>query len=307
MNNPGNIRIMGRIKKNIGRVHRRIFRLFRRISGHMGNQGFDDSHNLSLVGYLRYVQNIGEEGPRKNPDNLVKYFLSDDVKKKAKQAEITTLRADSFYHYLLARTKFYDKKFNDAIVSGIKQIVILGVGTDTRAYRFKHNLLEHSVTVIETDLEPWITARTSYIEKLGKVENVRQCELDLEHVKFDSWITKSSYRAELKTLFLAEGVTPYIIPTAVDNLLSFIRDLAPRGSRIAYDFKLAGLNDDFGVKENGEITFRLPNSNDQIERFHSRFGLVADEIIFSQKLQKEFLDYDASLFWQDAVFTATRL
>ena len=41
------------------------------------------------------------------------------------------------YEYVIARTKFFDDVFKQALVENFPQIVFLGAGYDTRPYRFK--------------------------------------------------------------------------------------------------------------------------------------------------------------------------
>jgi O-methyltransferase involved in polyketide biosynthesis len=47
------------------------------------------------------------------------------------------------YEYVLARTSVFDEVFVDALDRGLSQIVLLGAGMDTRAFRFQEKKQGH--------------------------------------------------------------------------------------------------------------------------------------------------------------------
>ncbi|MDR0476802.1 MAG: class I SAM-dependent methyltransferase [Desulfobulbaceae bacterium] len=61
-------------------------------------------------------------------DRLVSEGYRQAVKAKAK---------DGLFPYLIARTAYFDRIFLDALRDGVGQIVILGAGFDSRAYRYR--------------------------------------------------------------------------------------------------------------------------------------------------------------------------
>lgn len=106
------------------------------------------------VARLRYIQSIHESRERRNPDALVRHFLPTLQRWRATwlgREELARLRGDPFYYYLVARTKYYDEVFNDAVSAGVQQIVSVGCGSDTRPYRFKDLLCSKGVRVLECD------------------------------------------------------------------------------------------------------------------------------------------------------------
>ena len=99
---------------------------------------------------------------------------------------------------------------------------------------------------------------------------------------------------------MVEGVTPYVTRDAVSNLLRFVENHAGHGSKVAYDFKLTGANDEFGMRANGTKTFRLPNCIDDVIGFNKQFGLDVEEFFPEKELQSKYLRYDSPLFVEDA-------
>ena len=266
---------------------------------------------LGPIGYLRHVQNTRETGSRKNPDDHVKYFLKRMERLHARREDLQTFRMRPFYHYLLARTLFYEKVFVDAIANNFKQLIIIGVGTDTRSFRYRKAIDAHGVRVIENDLQPWMRRRAILSKKLARPSDFRQVEMDLERINFDDWIRVSQFDGNLKTQFIMEGVTPYITPGALAALLSFVGMHTLSGSRIAYDFKLVGY--DFKLAKEQEPlnptdeTFRMPVEHAQISEFHRNFNLDVKTILLAGDVQHEFLayDYETSEYVEDGVIVAS--
>ena len=53
---------------------------------------------------------------------------------------------------MIARTAYFDRLFADALSNKTPQIVLLGAGYDSRAYRFAN--LNHVTRVFELDIAP---------------------------------------------------------------------------------------------------------------------------------------------------------
>ena len=113
-----------------------------------------NSSYLARVGQLRYIQALCEPADSRNPDALVGAFLSPAQRLACRVRGalfLRRLRADPFYHYLVARTRWYDQLFLDAVRDSVSCIVNIGCGSDTRAYRFAHLLEPKGITVLECD------------------------------------------------------------------------------------------------------------------------------------------------------------
>ena len=88
--------------------------------------------NLSYmmnVGQVRFIQSRYEEAEYRNPDTLAGNFLSSRQLLKSfvrGKFLMQRLRNNPFYHYVLARTKYYDDAFLSAIYSGARCIVNIG-------------------------------------------------------------------------------------------------------------------------------------------------------------------------------------
>lgn len=146
-----------------------------------------------------------------------------------------TRRSPGVLEFLAVRTRFIDDYVVSCLADGIQQLVILGAGFDTRAYRIDG--LRGRMKVFEVDHPATQQAK---IEKMGKVlgavpEQVRFVPIDFSSETLDR-LFDYGYERQLKTLFIWEGVTMYIAADAVDATLAFVARNSGTGSRIIFDY-----------------------------------------------------------------------
>jgi len=136
-----------------------------------------------------------------------------------------------------------DDYLSACIDDGIEQMVNLGAGYDSRAYRF--DALKRRVKVFEVD-DAATQARK--MEKLKKIfgslpDNVVYVPIDFTRDKLGSRLFESGYDANLKTLFIWEAVTMYITAEAVDETLEFIAKNSGEGSSVTFDYIIPSVVD----------------------------------------------------------------
>lgn len=137
--------------------------------------------------------------------------------------------------YLVARCRYMDDYLLECLAAGIEQLVILGAGLDSRAYRFEQ--LKGHVRVFEVDQPATQQAKVEKVKRIfGQLlEHVTYVPIDLNagslHKLFDF-----GYRREARTLFIWEGVVHYLTPQAVDQALRFVRANSGPGSSIVFDY-----------------------------------------------------------------------
>jgi methyltransferase (TIGR00027 family) len=234
--------------------------------------------DLSLmmkVGQLRYIQSRRESGELKNPDDLVWKFLSWSQRWSCLWRGgilLNHLRTDPFYYYLVARTKHYDDCFAEAVRDGFTRIVNVGCGSDTRAYRFASMLTANNVRVLECDQASAIVAKQTIARRQLQVDHVDYLPIDLNETTWPALQGWLAAGATEKTLVMMEGVTPYVNEASFTAFLEMLkRSLAP-GSRLAYDFKISGVDDRFGLNDRTNQPFRLPLDECRVKAFHAALG-----------------------------------
>lgn len=235
-----------------------------------------NSSNSMYVANLRYIQTIHELAEHSSPDTMVRHFIPRFRRWRAAllgRERLSALRADPFYYYLVARTKYYDQVVTDALSDGVRQIIIVGSGSDTRAYRFKDLLRSKHITVLECDLPPAIHAKQQVTKRWRDLDYVEYMPVDLNDEAWPQLEQWMAARIRQKALVMMEGVSPYVNDTAFGRFLHLLsRHLRPR-SRVAYDFKIRGAKDDFGAQGRTERPFRLSSSSEEAEAFHAAHGL----------------------------------
>jgi methyltransferase (TIGR00027 family) len=137
--------------------------------------------------------------------------------------------------FLTVRCRYMDDSLREALDAGIGQLVVLGAGLDSRAYRFPE--LPGRVRVFEVDLPATQEAKIEKVRKaLGRIpDHVTYVPVDFNTEDLRKLIS-AGYDPRKKTLFLWEGVTYYLTAEAVDQTLAFIREHAAPGSRIVFDY-----------------------------------------------------------------------
>jgi methyltransferase (TIGR00027 family) len=137
---------------------------------------------------------------------------------------------DRLAEHLAVRTKYFDEFFRDAMDAGIRQVVILASGLDSRAYRLPW---KSGTTVFELDQPRVIEFKSQTLAGMGVKPacDRRPVAIDLR----DDWPTAlmgAGFEPTQPTAWLAEGLLGYLPPEAQDRLLDEITRLSARGSRL---------------------------------------------------------------------------
>src|SRR5262249_33624025 len=107
---------------------------------------------------------------------------------------------------MLVRTRFVDEQLQRAIEEGAIQVVILGAGFDTRAYRFAELLKDKSVFEVDYRSTQELKKRRlkSAIGSLPPF--VHLAEIDFKRDDLKDVLAKAGYQPDKKTCFVWEGV-----------------------------------------------------------------------------------------------------
>ena len=138
--------------------------------------------------------------------------------------------------YVIARTCYIDDYLNQCAEDGIEQLVVLGAGYDSRAFKF--TALKDRVKVFEVDHPDSQRIKKEKVRKIfGHIpDHVVYVPVDFEKEKLDERLFACGYDKDLKTLFIWEGVTVYITAEAVDETLAFMVNNSGKGSSIIFDY-----------------------------------------------------------------------
>lgn len=142
---------------------------------------------------------------------------------------VETLSRD--YHAM--RTRFFDEHCRAAMRAGIRQVVVLAAGLDSRAYRL--NWPPHT-TVYELDQPGVLAFKDATLDGYCAVPTAHRCAVsaDLRN-DWTAAATAAGFDRWQPTAWLAEAVLPYLCAADQQRLLDRITALSCGGSMLAID------------------------------------------------------------------------
>lgn len=142
------------------------------------------------------------------------------------------------YFMINARTHYIDAALRRAVADGATQVVILGAGYDSRAYRFREAWPQ--VRFFEVDLPKTSELKRQRLaEVFGAVPDyVRYAPIDFDTQKLEDVLPPLGYDPRQRSFFILEGVTMYVVEAGNGATLEFIRRHSAPGSRVVFDYLL---------------------------------------------------------------------
>jgi methyltransferase (TIGR00027 family) len=199
--------------------------------------------------YVAAGRAIGAREPDptvRNPDDLAARLLGDpdalDVDHPAVRAlalpydeAMSQPEVVNIVRMMMIRTRFIDAALERAISAGATQLVILGAGFDSHAYRCRQ-LLEH-VRVFEVDRAATQALKRERVrDALGELPpNLTYVAIDFQHDDLSDLLARHGHDRRQRTFFIMEGVTMYVEEEGIRRTLRFVGD-HPGGSGIVFDF-----------------------------------------------------------------------
>ncbi|MFI6290511.1 SAM-dependent methyltransferase [Nonomuraea sp. NPDC050790] len=142
----------------------------------------------------------------------------------------TDKQAHGLWASMLCRKRYADDKVAEALGDGIEQVVILGAGLDTRAYRL---VVPAGARAFEVDLPENIEDKRA---RLGSVpDGVALIAVDFQRDDLGASLAAAGFRLDEPAMFVWEAVTQYLSQDAVRATLAFLGRAAP-GSRLIFTF-----------------------------------------------------------------------
>ena len=244
--------------------------------------------------YVAAARAVGSKDPdpqRRNPDYLAIKFLGPRERAVLPELHLDALDLDfdsaikQVGEWIVAimtyRTKRFDAALLDALQNGATQVVVLGAGFDSRAYRFQSQL--GNVRVMEVDYGPTQAYKKQRLGEILEVipSNVSFVPMDFTKDNLLEQLRNAGYSEQQKTFFLWEGVTYYLPESAVKDTLHFVRDHSAAGSRIAFDYFGAnnpGINNPLHqyARWGEPLLFGFPNDSARESVQQEGLGVLSD-------------------------------
>jgi methyltransferase (TIGR00027 family) len=214
------------------------------------------------------------------------------VLRVAERAELAGLAA-----HALCRHRFIDDHLLAELSDGAEQLLILGAGYDSRAYRFAAELTGRPVH--EVDLGPTSRRKAAIVAahpEVFRAGRVNRVEIDFRTDSLADALLAAGFAVGARTVVVWEGVTMYLSADAVRATLQTLRQLCGGRSTLTMDlwYELrGGVLDDvrrIGAKAIsliGEpVTFGLAPS--ELPVFLSDASMGVDELLESRELEHRY-------------------
>ena len=174
-------------------------------------------------------------------------------------------------NYQAVRTHFFDEYFTTAAAAGIRQVVILASGLDSRAYRIGWPA---GTTVFEIDQPKVLEYKAATLAENGvkPAAQLHQVPVDLRH-DWPKALRDNGFDASVPTAWLAEGLLMYLPADAQDRLFELVTALSAAGSRIAVE--TVGIH-----------------AEERREQMRERFERMAAELGIEREFDLQELMYD---------------
>ena len=164
-------------------------------------------------------------------DPVVELFLDEDSR------EAAGLVAASFppaKDLVRIRTKYLDDTLEKHLVSGFRQVVVLGAGLDTRAVRSQST----GVTYFEIDDAATLKLKQTRYQQRGIDANVTFIPGNYVTDGLMRLLKRSGFDVDLPTYLIWEGNTMYLPFASIRHTLAEIRTHVRR-FRVSFDYMLA--------------------------------------------------------------------
>ncbi|MHA2035828.1 MAG: class I SAM-dependent methyltransferase [Promethearchaeota archaeon] len=149
------------------------------------------------------------------------------------------------------------------------QIVLLGAGLDTRAYRFKPlQVNQHSV--FEIDFPIVIDYKEKILKKEKPLCNIIRLSADLVDPEWSSQLVKNGFSMEIPTFWIMEGLVYYLKRDEFSTLITKTAEISKEGSQIFIDILHVSRREPSSYFQGTDLT--NPFST------HQKWGLNIEEV-----------------------------
>ena len=167
-------------------------------------------------------------------EGLWNWFAAPDLPAEIVEAQPDLVpRMRGMVDYMAARTSFFDRFFLDAARAGVRQVVILAAGLDSRAWRLAW---PDGITVYELDQPQVLEFKSSTLRDHGAQPtcNLVPVPVDLRH-DWPAALREAGFDASAPSAWSAEGLLPFLPATAQELLFERVQAPGAAGSRIAVE------------------------------------------------------------------------
>ena len=196
------------------------------------------------------------------------------------------------------RIRYFDDVVRNASGKGFSQLVILGAGYDTRAYRI--GTLKRHVQIFEIDRPETLERKAGILKTIfGQLpDHVAFISHDIGQGTWWPALVAAGFSEKEKTLFLLEGLVMYLPRPYVEGLLDEIAGQAGAGSAVLFDFIPESMADGTSYAEGGQAIrdwtimygepLRSGFAGGEVVPFLAGIGYIGVQVISSRAFAKMY-------------------
>jgi methyltransferase (TIGR00027 family) len=167
---------------------------------------------------------------------------------KAPEHGLKTEFGEHFVNFQGARTRYFDTYFRAAAADGVRQIVLLAAGLDSRGYRLDW---PDGTVVFELDQPQVLEFKRQVLAHHTPAAERREIAVDLRH-DWPQALRDNGFDPSKPSAWIAEGLLIYLPATAQHQLFGGIDTLAAPGSHAAVEDSVPMPQDAFEAKREEE-------------------------------------------------------
>ena len=140
----------------------------------------------------------------------------------------------AFEEAVVVRTRFYDDFVRAATsVDRCRQVVVLGAGLDTRAFRLDWSA---GTRLFELDLPDVLAFKQRVLSRQGAESRCTRITVGVDLKEdWSAAVISAGFESGACTAWIAEGLMPYLSGHDAERLLSAVDELSNTGCRLALD------------------------------------------------------------------------
>ncbi|MGN7823787.1 class I SAM-dependent methyltransferase [Chitinophaga sp. 22536] len=200
------------------------------------------SKTAQYMALFRAMETTRSEKKRVFRDKYAHLFLSPGLKVAAWLSHLRVFRKvveniirkkiPGAYTSGIARTRLIDELLEEAVRKGVRQVMILGAGFDTRGLRLP---FLHGMPVIEIDHPNTAKYKLSRLSRQHIPRHIRYYQIDFNRQSLDQLGAQHQFDFTVPTAIIWEGVTNYLTTEAIDSTFAFLQRFPP-GSHVIFTY-----------------------------------------------------------------------
>jgi methyltransferase (TIGR00027 family) len=247
------------------------------------------SESALTVAFCRALAALEERAELRGPDYLAELFLTEDRRRPlrdrtSREWVIQKLVTPELYGYFRARTIYLDDIFEQALRENLPQIVFLGAGYDTRAYRFRELIQE--TRIFELDIQPTQQRKKELLQQANVriPDQLTFVPTNFKTEPIEAGLLATGFDQQQRTLFIWEGVTYYLPLEVINDTLTAVKLNTPPGSILCFDYMTAPVPSAYTAEP-----FQFWIAPDKIEGFLAERGYGLVDHLRPAEIEKKYL------------------